>query len=353
MKIQDPMSIEEALLLRDRGALFVDARSPAEFAKATIPGAINVPILNDAERAEIGTMYKQQGRDVARQRGISLVSFKIPAMVEAVREAIGSKKRPVLVFCWRGGLRSQALANFLCLDDIPARQIVGGHKAFRKVVRDFFEQGEWGSILVLRGLTGVGKTRLLHRLAAEDWPVLDLEGLANHRGSAFGALGLAKQPGQMMFEALVWDHLRQISPGEYVITEGESKMIGRLCIPPRLYAAMQEETSIWINAPLERRIEIILDDYPAREQHKDLFVRPLQALKERLGKERVAEMLDLLEKSEWEELTARLMIDYYDPQYNHLKPDDRVELEVSDDEAGVVAVQAACREILGEEQSPA
>lgn len=353
MRIQEPISIEEALLLRDRGALLVDARSPAEFAKATIPGAVNVPILDNVERAEIGTMYKQQGRDVARQHGIELVSPKIPAMVEAVREASGAKKRPVLVFCWRGGLRSQALATFLCLADIPARQVVGGHKAFRKVVRDFFDRGEWGKVLVLRGLTGVGKTRLLHRLAAEKWPVLDLEGLANHRGSAFGALGLAKQPGQMMFEALVWDQLRQISPKDYVITEGESKKIGRLCIPPRLFAAMQEETSIWINAPLERRVEIILDDYPAREQHKELFIRPLEALKERLGKSQVAAMLELLERSEWEELTAHLMVEYYDPQYNHLKPEDRVELDVADDDSGVKAVQATCLQILDEKRNPA
>lgn len=347
MRIPDPIDIAEALRLREQGALLVDARSEDEYAAATIPGAINVPTLDNAERAEIGTLYKQQGKDIARRRGIDIVSPKIPAMVDRVRAALGGSNRPVVVFCWRGGLRSQALTTLLCLADIQACQVIGGHKAFRKTVRDFFDTGEWGRVVVLRGLTGVGKTRLLQRLEAGGWPVLDLERYANHRGSAFGALGLEPQPSQIMFEALVWDRLHRVSSGGFILTEGESKMIGRLCLPQRLHQAMQDETSIWISAPLERRVRIILDDYPAREQHKELFVAPVQALKGRLGKETVGELLELLERGCWEELTARLMVEYYDPRYNHLKPDNRIDVDIDDDEAGVAIVTEACRQILG------
>ncbi len=135
---------------------------------------------------------------MASRLGIDLVAPKIPALIRQVDAALAGGKPPVVVFCWRGGMRSRALTSFLELAGIPARQLQGGHKAFRARVREFFETGEWGRLLVLRGLTGVGKTRLLLRLRDEGYPVLDLEGLANHRGSAFGALGLPPQPARRL-----------------------------------------------------------------------------------------------------------------------------------------------------------
>ncbi len=222
------ISLEQALALRDKGALLVDARSPDEFAEATIPGAINVPILDNEEREEVGTLYKQVGKQQARRRGVQIVAPKIPAMVERVAALQAETSQPVVVFCWRGGMRSLALTQFLELAGVPARQLTGGHKGFRRMVLDFFEQGEWGRLLVFRGLTGVGKTEYLQRLAEKGYPVVDLEGLANHRGSAFGNLGLPPQPGQKMFESLLWDELRQIPRDAYVLAEGESRHIGRV-----------------------------------------------------------------------------------------------------------------------------
>jgi len=339
------ISLERALALRDRGALLVDARSPAEYAETTIPGAVNVPILDNDERAEVGTLYKQVGRQAARLRGVEIVAPKIPALLAQV-EAQRPAGLPVVVFCWRGGMRSKALTQFLELAGIPARQLKGGHKVFRSLVHGFFEHGEWGRLLVLRGLTGVGKTGLLQRLAAEGYPVLDLEGLASHRGSAFGNLGLPPQPTQRMFEALLWDVLRRVPPGSYALTEGESRHIGRVALPLRLYQALQVETSIWVEAPLERRVRNILADYPARDSLRQQFAVPLRALKERCGRQTVEEFLALLERGAWEELVRELMLRYYDPLYRHTFPERRIEVMLEPESTGFARLKAAIAELL-------
>ncbi|PLY11805.1 MAG: hypothetical protein C0624_01450 [Desulfuromonas sp.] len=184
-------------------------------------------------------------------------------------------------------------------------------------------------MLVLRGLTGTGKTRLLHELQAQDYPVLDLEGLACHRGSAFGGVGLERQPTQKNFEALLWDAMRRIPVDGYALSEGESRHIGRLALPKQVYDALQVETSLWIDTPLEQRIDIILEDYPAREAQAALFERPIKALTERLGKKKIASFLAYLERGEWRELVRELMIDYYDPLYQHTCPERRVEIDMA------------------------
>ncbi|MFA7536921.1 MAG: tRNA 2-selenouridine(34) synthase MnmH [Desulfuromonadales bacterium] len=340
------ISLEQALALRNRGALLVDARTPAEFAEATIPGAINVPLFDNEERARVGLVYKEKGKGVASRLGVDLVAPKIPALVRQVDAALTGGQPPVVVFCWRGGMRSRALTTFLDLAGIPARQLIGGHKTFRALVRAFFESGEWGRVLVLRGLTGVGKTRLLLRLREEGYPVLDLEGLANHRGSAFGALGLDPQPGQKAFEALLWDELRRVPPGGYVLAEGESRHIGRLVLPPRVYQALQSETTLWVNASLECRARIILAEYPARDSLKSAFVRPLQALKPRLGGEILEQLLAHLEAGEWEALARELMVRYYDPLYEHTRPADRIEIDIEPEAEGMARLKEAIGTVL-------
>ena len=346
MVLHPTVELAEALTLRDRGGLLVDVRSPAEHAEATIPGAVNVPLFDDEERARVGTVYTEQGAAAARLLAMDLVAPRIPAMVRAVQEARGGKAEPVTVFCWRGGLRSRAVTAFLELAEVPARQLRGGHKAFRAHVRDFLAQGCWGRLLVLRGLTGVGKTRLLAALAAEGYPVLDLEGLANHRGSAFGALGMPPQPSQKAFEASLWDALRRIAPGGYALAEGESRNIGRLILPDAVYQALQMETSLWIEASLEHRIGVILEDYPARDDLRQAFVAPLKALRRRLGGETVERLLELLETGQWHALVRELMVLYYDPLYRHTKPERRIEIDIEPPEAGLAKLKEAIARIL-------
>jgi len=342
------VTLEQGLSLRDRGAVLIDARSPAEFAEATIPGAINLPVLDNAERTEVGTLYKQVGKARARRRGVELVAPKIPAMVDQAAALQAVTSLPVVVFCWRGGMRSLALTQFLELAGVPARQLAYGHKGFRRHVLVFFEQARWGRLLVLRGLTGVGKTHYLKRLAKRGYPVVDLEGLANHRGSAFGSLGLPPQPTQKMFEALVWDQLRKIPAEGYALVEGESRHIGRVALPPRLYQALQVETSLWLKASLPCRVRNILADYPAIDSLKNDFVVPLKLLKDKLGKKTVSRYLELLASGCWEELVAGLMENYYDPLYQYTFPERRVEVDLEPEGLAVERLTAAIALVLGQ-----
>jgi tRNA 2-selenouridine synthase len=244
-------------------------------------------------------------------------------------------------------MRSLALTQFLELAGTPARQLSGGHKGFRRYVLDYFEHGKWAKLLVFRGLTGVGKTHYLHRLAEHGYPVVDLEGLANHRGSAFGNLGLPPQPNQKMFDSLLWDELRKVSSDGYILAEGESRHIGRVALPARVYQALQVETSIWLNASLEARVRNILDDYPAVEQLKEEFIRPIRALKEKLGKETMNRYLQLLEEGNWSELVSELMVNYYDPLYRHTLPERRIEVDLEPEETVMERIESAVAEVLG------
>lgn len=344
--LQPVIDLDQALELRHKGALLVDVRSPSEFAETTIPGAINVPIFDDEERALIGTLYKRDSKGNARRRGIELVAPKIPQLLEQVEAARDPNGPPAVVFCWRGGLRSLAITSFLNLAGIPARQLRGGHKAFRKQVSRFFETENWQRILVLRGMTGVGKTQVLQQLATESYPVIDLEGLANHRGSAFGALGLDPQPGQKMFEALLWDRLDQLRDSDYLLTEGESLHIGRLVVPKLFHQAMQKETSLWLEASLDYRVRVILEDYPALDDLRDAFEAPILALTERLGKKVVAEMMELLRQGEWSQLVRELMVRYYDPLYLHTLPEQRREVQFSSFDEGMKQLREAIAAVL-------
>jgi len=339
--MQETIELEKALELKRKGALIIDVRTPAEFAESTIPGAVNVPIFSNEERAQVGTLFKQQGKRDARKLGVELVAPKIPMLMEQVEDARRGHPGPVIVFCWRGGMRSLAMTSFLNLAGIHARQLLGGHKGFRRKVLDYFEQQPWPPVFVLRGLTGVGKTRILNQLQQMDYPVIDLEGLANHRGSAFGALGLEPQPSQKQFDALLWDRLEQLRDSQYLVTEGESLHIGRLMVPKSFHQAMQTQASLWIAASLDIRTRIILEDYPALDQLREQFKRPINALKERLGGKVVAEFLELLNSGQWDKLVRELMVRYYDPLYMHTLPERRVEIELETIAAATEKVAAA------------
>lgn len=324
--LETTIDLETALHKRRSGTLFVDVRTPAEFAEASIPGAVNIPIFSNDERIEVGTLYKQQGKIRARRRAVEIVAPRIPAIIAQTDKALGKDTAPAVIFCWRGGLRSQAITSFLNLAGIPARQLEQGHKGFRRRVCSDFEAGNWPPVFVLRGLTGIGKTRILEKLQQQDYPVIDLEGLANHRGSAFGSLGLDRQPSQKQFEARLWDCLHQLKDSPYLLVEGESRHIGRLTIPVNFHRAMQQQTSLWLTTPLEHRIRIILADYPDLAGHATDIERALLAIKERLGGKTVARYLQLLKAQDWETLIAELMTTYYDPLYLHTCPEQRMEI---------------------------
>lgn len=351
--MHEQITLEEALRQRRDGTLLVDVRTPAEYAETTIPGAVNIPLFSNQERAEVGTVYKHRGRKDARRLGVELAAPKIPTFIEQLDQVRRGHPGPVIVFCWRGGMRSLAMTSFFNLAGIPARQLCGGHKGFRRMVVDYFEQRQWSPIFVLRGLTGVGKTRVLWSLEDKAYPVVDLEGLANHRGSAFGALGLEPQPSQKMFEALLWDRLDQLGSAPFLVTEGESLHIGRVLVPKRFHQAMQEQTSLWLTASLETRVKLILEEYPALDQLREQFLKPLESLRERLGGKVVAELTSLLHNGQWKILVRELMERYYDPLYLHTLPRRRIEISLEPFDRGVEEVATALTRLAGEDDLPA
>lgn len=322
------IDIEDAIAQLDKDAIFIDVRTPSEFAQDSIPGAYNIPILTEEQRAEAGTIHKQQSASQARIRGMELISPRLPEIINPIRELHQKHKRLIIVFCWRGGLRSTAMTAFLHLCGVPVFQLKGGYKSFRRHVINYFEHASWARMLVLRGLTGVGKTRILEQLERGGWPILNLEALANHRGSAFGAIGCAQQPSQKQFEALLWNKMRHTSSADFILTEGESRHIGRVMLPKRLYATLQDETTLWLETDIQNRIRVISEDYAVDDLPAEAFAHALDSLIPRLGHERIRHMHQLLQRKDWGGLIEKLMLLYYDPLYAHTKPKTRIDIEI-------------------------
>ena len=292
----------------------VDARTPLEFAEDHLPGAINVPLLSNEERVEIGTLYKQQGAHIARIRGLELTAARFPAIVAEIAAAAAG--RPILVYCWRGGLRSKTIASILDLTGYPVKQLTGGYKAFRnQVIASFEAFRPQGPLVVLHGMTGIGKTTLLTRLHSRGEAVIDLEGLAEHRGSAFGSLGLSQDKlTQKHFETLVWDAFRKLPAGRPIFIEGESRRIGRMTLPGNLYDVMQESFKVWCSASLETRVRRLTEEYGLKIYENGLKTA-LEKIKKKLGGLKYAEIAGYLDRWEMEPFMTELIVSYYDQLY--------------------------------------
>lgn len=294
--------------------LLVDVRTPLEFAEDHILGAINVPLLSNEERVEIGTLYKQTGPHPARVRGLEITAPKLPAIVAEI--AVAAAGRPILVCCWRGGLRSRTVASVLELTGYPAVQLAGGYKSYRNHIVGYFEQFQPpGPLVVLHGLTGIGKTTFLYLLQENGpWTVIDLEGLAGHRGSAFGMLGLEQNLTQKHFESLLWDAFRRIPPGMPIVLEGESRRIGRIALPGVMYETMRDGVKIWCEATLETRVRRLLEDY-GREEYREEIISSLGRIRKKLGGEKYVELSGYLDRWELEPFVRELCVSYYDRNY--------------------------------------
>lgn len=309
-----PIAVTEALSTGFDA--IIDVRSPSEFAEDHLPGAVNWPVLDDEQRRVVGTMYKQVSAFEARKVGAAIVARNIATHID--REVANMPKgwKP-LVYCWRGGQRSGAMAWFLGQIGFNSRQLSGGYKAFRAQVRQDLETlPVTAQLRVLCGRTGSGKTRLLQALARQGGQVLDLEGLACHRGSVLGGLPDQPQPSQKRFETLIWQALRSLAPGQPLYLESESRKIGQLRVPESLHQAMRDRGRCWwVDMPEAARVQLLLEDYGHFADDVDGFCARLQALVELRGKETVARWQQAARAGAWASLFAELMRLHYDPGY--------------------------------------
>jgi tRNA 2-selenouridine synthase len=315
MSLQRVTAAEAAATLAQFDAV-IDARSPAEFAEDRLPGAVNLPVLDDEERRLVGTAHKQVSALQARKIGAVLAARRIAGHLEAQVADKPRDWRP-LVYCWRGGQRSGSLAWFLSQIGFRTAQLEGGYKAFRAMVRD--ELATLPAALdcvVLAGRTGSGKTRLLQQLAARGEQVVDLEALACHRGSVLGGLPGRPQPSQKHFDTQVWAALRSVDPARPVYLESESARIGALRVPEALLRRMREHARcVRVAMPDDARVALLLQDYAFFADDPQAFCALLEPLVPLQGRERVRQWQDLALSGAWAELFGRLMAEHYDPLY--------------------------------------
>jgi tRNA 2-selenouridine synthase len=293
----------------------LDARSPAEFAEDHLPGAINVPVLDDEERALVGTIYKQQSAFEAKRAGAPIVSRNIARHIDTIFRDKPRHWKP-LVYCWRGGGRSGSLTHVLRQVGWDAVRLDGGYKAFRKqVVADLEELPSRLHFRVVCGATGSGKSRLLEALAQAGAQVLDLEVLAAHRGSVLGGLPEAPQPSQKSFETAIWSALSSFDPHEPVFVESESRKVGNLRVPDALIERMRQSDCIRLEAGEAERVALLREDYVHFETRRDALAEKLECLAPLHGSERIEGWKSLLERGDWDALVRDLLASHYDPAY--------------------------------------
>jgi tRNA 2-selenouridine synthase len=293
----------------------IDVRSPSEFALDHVPQAVNCPVLDDDERASVGTLYKQVSPFDAKRAGAALVSRNIARHVEERFRDRAREWRP-LVYCWRGGRRSGAMAHVLREIGWPAATLEGGYRAYRReVVRALEELPARFGFEVICGATGSGKSRLLAALAARGAQVLDLEGIARHRGSVLGDLPGDPQPSQKMFDSLVWDRLRHLDPQRPVLVEAESRKIGQLQVPKALLGRMRSSPCIRIEVPVEARVRFLIEEYRHFLEDPAELKAKLACLRNLYGKEMLDRWIAQVDAGDWSELVTDLLVKHYDPAY--------------------------------------
>ncbi|RAK56164.1 tRNA 2-selenouridine(34) synthase MnmH [Phenylobacterium soli] len=315
--------------------MIIDVRSPGEFAEDHAPGAVNLPVLSNEERAEVGTIYVQESRFKARRIGAAYIARNVASYLETVLADRDGAFRP-LVYCWRGGQRSNAMA--VILDSVGWRTglLKGGYKTYRRrVSAELYDRALPHRLVLLDGATGCGKTELLGLVARRGVQVLDLEGLAAHRGSLFGGLPGVPQPSQKMFESRLLGALEGLDPARPVLVEAESSKIGERVLPPALWKLMEAAPRIEVSAPAEARARYLLSAYREITQDRAALDDLLARVPDRPGRKRLAEWRGLAEAGDFEALAAALIELHYDPAYRRSSRRDEHPRLADIDMAGV------------------
>ncbi|MCH6267485.1 tRNA 2-selenouridine(34) synthase MnmH [Neobacillus citreus] len=316
------ITVEDLLNLSN--PIIIDVRSPIEFNDGAIAGAINVPLFSNEERQEIGTIYKHEGQAAAKWRAMELVSPKLPRMLNEIKSY--SEKGELVVYCWRGGMRSKAVATFLEFAGIYAWRLIGGYKAHRHFILEKIPAMVPNQAVVIHGMTGVGKTEVLKQLKKQGYPILDLEEMAAHRGSIFGTIGLNEGNNQKTFDSLLFDGLREIQGADYFLVEAESKRIGKAVQPEELMDIKFKGLNIYIHSPLEQRVKHLVSEYvlPYKQEpwfHEKISLGIEKVIKRVKDIEIKNTLLEYLEERNYRDMISILLEHYYDPRYTHARQD--------------------------------
>ncbi|MBW6460555.1 MAG: tRNA 2-selenouridine(34) synthase MnmH [Bacteroidales bacterium] len=288
----------------------VDVRSGKEYAQGHIPGAINLPLFNDTEREILGKAYAHSGRDAAIIRGLELVGHKLPDFVKQARQA--GNGGDLLLHCWRGGMRSEAMAWLFNFSGIRVSVLEGGYKAYRRYIREELSKGP--PVFILAGMAGSGKTMILNKMAAMGVQVINLEKLAHHKGSAFGALGQDSQPTNEQFENDLASQWMALNPLEPAWIEDESPNIGKVVIPEPFFKKMSDATVVYLDVPFETRVGRLMREYCGfdKKQLEELIAR----ISRRMGGDHAGHAINALEMDDLHQAVTDVLA-YYDKTYRH------------------------------------
>ena len=304
----------------------IDVRSPLEFAEDHIVGAINCPVLSDLERQKVGTIYKKESSFKAKIIGSSLTAKNIAFHIENNFMEKKGAWQP-LIYCWRGGQRSKAFSIVLSEVGWRTNQLKGGYKEYRNQVINFLDNiGPKLKITLISGKTGSAKTKILKSIENEGGQILDLEGLANHKGSLLGKIPDLIQPSQKFFESLIFNKIQNLNLKDKIYIEAESSKIGNIHIPKSIWKKMIKSPRIEISANVELRAKFLVSDYDYMCNNPTLINPIIKGLKNRLSKELFDEWTNLIDRKKWFDLTKSFLENHYDPSYssNTIKNDRKV-----------------------------
>jgi tRNA 2-selenouridine synthase len=315
------MMVEDLFTIKN--PVIIDIRSPIEYKDGAIPGAINVPLFTDEERQVIGTIYKQEGPAVAKWKAMEIVSPKIPILLQTIKKAF-SNDTELIIHCWRGGMRSKAVVTFLEFAGIYASRLVGGYKEYRHYILEQLPTMLPDKVVVLHGLTGVGKTEVLKVLKKRGYPILDLEEMAGHRGSIFGTIGLSDGHNQKTFDSLLFKGLQELKGAEYFLVEAESKRIGKAVQTEELMDKKMRGLNININTPIEHRVTHLVAEYVLPYQDERwYFDKIADGIEKVLRRIKATDIRNSLNQSladrNYPDMIQTLLEHYYDPRYDHAK----------------------------------
>ena len=288
----------------------LDVRSPSEYEHGHIPGAIQFPLFNDEERAQVGTCYKEQGRDAAVELGFDIAGPKCGHFVRSAK-ALAPDRR-LRVHCWRGGMRSGGIGWILEMAGFNVKVLDGGYKAYRRWTKGILAEPR--PLIVLGGMTGTSKTQILHELAALGEPVLDLEALANHRGSSFGALMLPPQPSTEHYENLIAEQCIQLGTDRPIWVEAESRRVGTCRIPDELFLQMEAAPTLEVLRSLDERLDLLVDIYG--EADTEQLIQATTRIRKRLGGQRTQAAVTAIEQGDLR-TACKIILDYYDRTYRY------------------------------------